>query len=118
MNVFVGTLVPGVWRRPLSELITAVEGSSEVPTTFALEQNYPNPFNPTTVVSCRVPVACNVTLVVYNLLGQEVAVLVDKQKPAGRYEFKFDGTGVASGVYVYRLTAGEDVATRKMVLFR
>jgi hypothetical protein len=100
MNLFVGTWVGGVWRRPLSEMITAVKGSSEVPTTFALKQDYPNPFNPTTVVSCQVPVACNVKLVVYNLLGQEVAVLVDKQKPAGRYEFKCDGTGFASGVYV------------------
>jgi plastocyanin len=88
------------------------------PTSFRLEQNYPNPFNPTTVVRYQVPVASRVMLSMYDLLGREVAVLVNEQKPAGRYEADVDGTGLASGVYLYRLTAGRYVEARKMLLLR
>jgi N-acetylneuraminic acid mutarotase len=89
-----------------------------LPTSFLLEQNYPNPFNPTTVVSYQLPVVSDVKLAVYDLLGREVTVLVDEKKPAGRYEFRFDATGLSSGVYVYRLTTGEYVESRRMVLIR
>jgi hypothetical protein len=98
-------------------LSTAVEpGSPVVPERFALEQNYPNPFNPTTVVSGQWPVASRVKLVVYDLLGRQVAVLADGQYPAGQFEFKFDGSRLASGVYFCRLTAGSYMSTMKMVL--
>jgi hypothetical protein len=88
------------------------------PVVYALEQNYPNPFNPTTVVSSQLPAASNVRLVVYDLLGREVAVLVNEQRPAGYYKDSFDASSLASGIYIYRLTAGSFVETRRMVLVK
>jgi hypothetical protein len=90
---------------------------------WALEQNYPNPFNPATLIRYAVggtggqgPPAGLVRLVVYDLLGREVAVLVNEPKTPGRYEVKFDGTGLASGVYLYRLSAGIYAESRKLLL--
>jgi hypothetical protein len=98
-------------------MITAVAArSDEVPRDLALEQNFPNPFNPTTVLSFRLPVAGSVRLTVYDLLGREVAVLVDERKAPGTYDVTFDGARFASGMYLCRLTAGEGVASRKMLL--
>jgi hypothetical protein len=105
---------------------TAVPAEQTIPATFVLEQNYPNPFNPKTVVSCQWSVASRVRLVVYDLLGKEVATLLDGRKEPGRYEVMFDGSGLASGVYFYRLTleapslhsGGGYTETRKMVLMR
>ena len=85
---------------------------------YLLYQNYPNPFNPTTVVSYQLPAVSDVRLVVYDLLGREVAVLVHERKAPGRYEAKFDATGLATGVYLCRLTAGSFVQTRKIVVVK
>ena len=82
--------------------------------SFILEQNYPNPFNPSTVISYQLPVTSEVTLKVYNVLGNEVATLVDEYKPAGSYETKFDASGLASGIYFYQLKAGTFIQTNKM----
>ncbi len=87
-----------------------------IPQAYALQQNYPNPFNPKTVVSSQLPVASWVKLVVYDLLGREVTVLANEQRAAGSYLDTFDGTGLASGVYFCRLTAGSFVSTTKMIL--
>jgi formylglycine-generating enzyme required for sulfatase activity len=92
--------------------------AAETPTSFALEQNYPNPFNPRTVVSSQLPVASNVRLVIYDVLGREVAVLVNERRPAGRYQDTFDGSGLASGIYICRLTAGSYVQSMKMLLVK
>jgi hypothetical protein len=81
-----------------------------------LEQNYPNPFNPTTVVTYLLPVASNVKLIVYDLLGRPVATLVNERQAAGRHSVKFDAGGLSSGVYFYRLQAGNFVRTKKMIL--
>lgn len=86
--------------------------------TFALSQNYPNPFNPSTVIGYQLPAAGNVTLKVYDLLGREIASLVNEEKPAGEYEVEFNAGGLSSGVYFYRLKAGENVETKKMLLIR
>jgi hypothetical protein len=99
-------------------IVDVADGQPSVPTRFALEQNYPNPFNPKTVVSSQLPVASNVKLVVYDLLGREVAVLVDERRAAGYYHDTFDGSGLASGVYLYRLTTGSFVQSRKMLLLK
>jgi hypothetical protein len=97
----------------------AVRGEPpEFPHAFSLEQNYPNPFNPETVVRYQVPVASDLKIIVYDLLGRQVAVLVNDRKEAGSYEVKFSGTGLASGVYFYRLQAGSYVNTRKLLLLR
>jgi hypothetical protein len=83
-----------------------------------LDQNYPNPFNPTTTIQYSMPRRAAVTLIVYNTLGQQVAVLVNGSEGAGYHEVKFDGSGLASGVYFYRLQAGNFVQTKELLLLR
>jgi hypothetical protein len=90
----------------------------EVPEAFSLEQNYPNPFNPTTQIVYTLPVAAQVGLNVYNLLGQRVMTLVNEKKEPGSYTVTFDSRGLSSGVYFYRLTAGDQVMSKKMMLMK
>jgi photosystem II stability/assembly factor-like uncharacterized protein len=85
---------------------------------FSLSQNYPNPFNPSTVISYRLPVIGFVTLKVYDLLGREIATLVNEEKPAGEYEVEFDGSNLTSGIYFYQLKAGSFIETKKMILIK
>ncbi len=92
------------------------EQKSPVPLTFRLEQNYPNPFNPVTHIQFQIPTSSHVTLMVYDILGREVATPVNEQLNAGRYETTFDGSRLASGVYFYRVRAGNFVQTRKLLL--
>ena len=91
---------------------------AETPKEFSLEQNYPNPFNPMTEVRYEVPVQSRVLLTVYDLLGREVATLVDEVIPAGRHSARWDASGAPSGIYFYRLTAGSFTGTKKMALVR
>jgi photosystem II stability/assembly factor-like uncharacterized protein len=105
--------------------ITFVEESNESPIAFLLTQNYPNPFNPSTIIKFNIPSvekgyipSLHVTLKVYDVLGNEVATLINKQKPAGTYEVEFNGTGLPSGIYFYQLKAGSFVKTKKMVLMK
>jgi hypothetical protein len=86
--------------------------------TFSLEQNYPNPFNPSTVIGYRLPVNSDVTLKVFDLLGREVATLVDEFKPAGKYEVEFNGKDLSSGIYFYTIQAGSFTKTEKMILLK
>ena len=97
---------------------TDVPRETSLPLEFKLEQNYPNPFNPVTVIKFKVPSSQVVTLKVYDLLGREVATLVNEEKAPGSYEVKFDGSNLASGTYFYRLQAGDFVQTKKMLLMR
>ena len=109
----------GVWRRPLSEMLTAVNSEYDpVPATYALQQNYPNPFNPSTTVRYELPKASHVTLKVYTTLGQEVATLVDEAQEPGYKSVQFDGSHLSSGVYFYRLQAGDFVQSMKLVLMK
>lgn len=85
---------------------------------FELHQNYPNPFNPTTAISYQLSAVSRVTLKVFDVLGREVATLVDGLKEPGRYVVHFDGTHLASGVFLYRLTAGSQSSTRRLLLLR
>jgi hypothetical protein len=87
-----------------------------VPQGFALSQNYPNPFNPSTTLSFNIPYSSFVILKVYNVLGQEVATLVNEEIKPGSYETTFSGAGLSSGIYFYRLQAGGFVQTKKLVL--
>ncbi len=100
------------------DLSTGVKRTSEIAESFRLEQNYPNPFNPTTGIRFQVPGVSDVKLTVYDILGREVAVLVNERKAVGTYEVKFDGTGLASGAYFYRLTAGSFVQTKRLLFLR
>jgi hypothetical protein len=86
--------------------------------SFELSQNYPNPFNPTTTINFSLAKASDVTLSVYNLLGQKVATVINKYLASGTHSYQFDGSKLASGVYVYRITAGNFTDTKKMVLLK
>ncbi len=97
---------------------TAREGQESVPTTFTLDLNYPNPFNPATVISYHVPLASRVSLTVFDLLGREVAVLVDEEIPAGYHMAQWDASGMPSGAYFCRMRAGEFVQVRRLMLIK
>ncbi|NUN70830.1 MAG: T9SS type A sorting domain-containing protein [Bacteroidetes bacterium] len=86
--------------------------------SFNLSQNFPNPFNPTTNIRFSIPNSALTTLKVYNMVGQEVATLVNGQKEAGVYFVDFDASKLASGVYLYKLQSGSYVETKKMVLVK
>ena len=90
----------------------------EVPEEFGLDQNYPNPFNPATVISYQLPVNSDVTLEVFNMLGQHVATLVNDSQQAGRYEVSFDASSLSSGTYIYRIEAGEFTETKQMMFVK
>jgi len=92
--------------------------SSEVPNVYSLSQNYPNPFNPTTTISYGIPKPGNVKLIVYDLLGREVATLVNEFQQAGRYKVDFDGSKLASGMYIYRIESGSFTDSKKMLLVK
>ncbi len=106
---------PSSWQ---TSTPTSVERTASSAPGFALGVNYPNPFNPSTLIRYSLPVRSNVSLVVVNELGQQVATLVDGQEEAGDHTVRFDGTGLASGAYFYRLTAGSFVQTRRFILLR
>jgi hypothetical protein len=100
------------------------EYSSEVrleigtPDNFTLEQNYPNPFNPKTQIQFSIPTKAFVILTLYGELGNVIAELISEEKPAGKYKLNFDATNLSSGIYFYRLQAGDLVETKKMVLLK
>jgi len=87
------------------DVIVTVEDDLTMPATFKLEQNYPNPFNPTTIIKFGVPERSNVVLKIYDILGGEVATLVNEEMDAGWYERSFNAVSLSSGVYIYRLEA-------------
>ncbi|RMD62641.1 T9SS C-terminal target domain-containing protein, partial [Candidatus Parcubacteria bacterium] len=112
-----------VYIYDLATVVRVREQPSAIPETFSLEQNYPNPFNPTTVIPYRLASGSQVELTVYNALGQRIKTLLRQKQAAGAYQLTWDGTDdrgrkVASGVYLYRLKAGEFVDVKKMILMR
>ncbi|NWF50738.1 MAG: T9SS type A sorting domain-containing protein, partial [Ignavibacteriaceae bacterium] len=119
----------GPWSEAFSFniIITDVEDEQQLPTEFALMQNYPNPFKPSTKIRYSIPInvkgqTSKVILKVYDVLGNEVATLVNEEKPAGNYEIEFrpesNIRNPASGVYFYQLKAGNYIETRKMILMK
>jgi hypothetical protein len=120
-NLFAGTVgnEVSVWRRPLSEMITSVEGPSKyLPTRFALSQNHPNPFNPSTKIKYSVPQTSQVQIKVYDVLGNEIETLINEEKPAGTYEVTWYAEYLRSGVYFYQLRSDSFVETKKMILMK
>lgn len=104
----------------VSNELTSVEDriASAAPSEYRLLRNYPNPFNPATVISYELPEASEVSLKVYTLAGEEVAILAEGIRQPGTYRVRFDGSGLPSGVYIYRLTAGSFTASGKMILMK
>ncbi len=118
---FNSTLVPSLlmWADSVfSRSITIVEGSQLKVNEFELQQNFPNPFNPSTTIKYSIPTSNFVTIKVYDVLGNEVAALVNEEKPAGTYEVNFNASQLSSGIYFYKLQAGSFVETKKMILLR
>lgn len=118
--VYAGTSGGGVYRRAISELLAIQPVSNQIPSSYSLSQNYPNPFNPATKIRFDISGASSAQtlLSVYNLLGREVAVLVNEKLTLGEYEVDFNGSYLPSGVYYYKLTAGDFIETKKMVLVK
>lgn len=100
------------------ESTTGVEARPQLSQDLVLQQNYPNPFNPSTVIEYTLPKSCFVSLSIYNVLGEEVAVLVNKVQPAGRYRIEWRAEGLPSGVGFYRLHAGRYLATKRLLFLR
>jgi len=98
--------------------IEDVKNKVTIPNNFSLSQNYPNPFNPSTTIRYTLSKSSYVTLKVYNILGKEVATLVNEQKPSGTFEVTFTANNLASGVYFYSLRAGNFVSTKKLILMK
>jgi len=111
-----------------TSLNEAVRYYAQAPVTYELSQNYPNPFNPATTINYQIPQNGMVTLKVYDILGREVATLVNEQKAQGRYSVNFSATGgsanggdasrLASGVYIYQIRANDFVSSKKMMLVK
>ncbi len=89
-----------------------------LPTEFSLSQNYPNPFNPTTVIRFAIPQSSLVSLKVYDILGNEVAEIVNNELQAGYYNYEFDASRFSSGLYIYRLQTNDFIQTKKMMLIK
>ncbi len=111
----VAMAMPAIMR---TEKLAVQKTSGDNPRSFVLEQNYPNPFNPETNISYHIPSAGQVRLSVYNLLGVEVAVLVDEFQSAGTYNIKFNAGALQSGVYLYKIKMGNTTLTRKMTYLK
>lgn len=117
--IFAGLSVNySVYRRPLGELIGFISISNDIPESFSLYQNYPNPFNPQTKIKFDVPKASFTKLIIYDLLGREIAKLVNEELKPGTYEADWDGSNYSSGVYFYKIISGDFVETKKMVLMK
>ena len=97
--------------------ITSVK-ETDIPTKYNLSQNYPNPFNPSTTIKYSIPKQSTVTLKVFDVLGSEVATIVNGEQSQGKYEVEFDSNNLTSGIYFYRLHVGDYVNTRKMILLK
>ncbi len=108
----------GIELLKLSSFVGIAEGDGVTPEAYVLEQNYPNPFNPTTAISYQLTANSFVALRVYDVIGKEVATLVDEEQNAGSYTVSFNASNLPSGVYFYRLTTEGFTRTRKMLLTR
>lgn len=114
-----GCYIDGVAYRDTSFIVVGVSDDS-FPSEFNLSQNYPNPFNPNTIINCSIPKISNIKLIVYDIKGEEVAVLIDKIHSAGNYTVNFDASkfNLASGIYFYSLISDNFIKTYKMVYLR
>jgi hypothetical protein len=108
----------GLWQRKISELTGVETNNSLLPSSYCLNQNYPNPFNPTTTISYQLPAYSHVKLNVYDILGREVATIVNNNQPAGNYKVEFNADKLVSGVYFYQLKSGNFSQTKKFILMK
>ncbi|MFZ1291276.1 MAG: T9SS type A sorting domain-containing protein, partial [Melioribacteraceae bacterium] len=102
----------------LPKVTKIYDNNNSIKTNFELSQNYPNPFNPTTLINFSLPYEGFTTLKIYDILGSEITTLVNRNKAAGNYEIKFDGSKLSNGIYFYTLTSGNFNQTKKMILLK
>ena len=108
-----------VWGKGNFDFITDASGSNHQNNfSYVLSQNYPNPFNPSTKIEYRIPERSSVSLVVYNTIGQQISILTEGEKEAGTYSIEYNAENLPSGIYFYRIQAGNFVQTKKMVLLK
>lgn len=117
-SVYVGTSDGSIYRQTKDNGITSAGTDEEMPKEFALDQNYPNPFNPTTTIQFAIPKAGEYKVVVYNILGEQVAELLNTQLQPGVHKVEFGGARLASGIYIYQLIGNEVNFTKKMILMK
>ena len=116
--IFAGTYDHGLFKRSLSEILKINNLSSKIPESYTLQQNYPNPFNPVTNINFSIPKTGLVKLTVFDAAGREAAMLFNGELSAGTYNYDFDASQLASGIYFYKLEANEFSQTKKMVLIK
>lgn len=117
--LYASTESSGVWRRLLSEMITtSIKSEAALPGNFYLFQNYPNPFNPTTIIRYSLPLASIVTLRVYDILGRDIKTLSLERQGEGIHSVSFSADDLSSGIYFYRLSAGNFVSTKKLIVIK
>jgi len=103
-------------KLPECDFTHIVKGEGQIPAAYTLYQNYPNPFNPSTTIKYFIPKTQHVTIKVYDILGREIAVLVNERQQAGEHSLIFNGQNLSSGIYFYRMKTGDFSAIRKSVL--
>ncbi len=120
ISAFVGANYDGVFFDNASWPTSDIEDNLlfQFPTKFEISQNYPNPFNPATSIQFRIPENSFVSLKIYNVLGKEIATLLNEEKSIGSYEVNFNAINIPSGIYFYRIEAGNFVETKKMILLK
>jgi len=108
----------GFWSMYSQNVLQDVEGENKLPTEYRLEQNYPNPFNPSTIIKFGIPERTNVVIKIYDILGSEVITLINQEMDIGWYEVQFNASNYSSGIYIYRMQAGNYISTKKMLLVK
>lgn len=98
--------------------ITGINDGEQLPDKYMLYQNYPNPFNPSTKIKYQLPEEAMVSLRIYNIIGEEIAVLVNSVQPAGNYTLEWNASGLSSGLYIYRIEAGTYISVKKLILLK
>jgi len=118
--LYAGTGLTGIWRRPLSDFgITGIiKNDPSLPSKYDLLQNYPNPFNPVTHINFSIPEESKVSLKIYNSIGKEINTLVNEIKKPGNYSVTFNATNLSSGIYFYKLSSGNFIQTKRMILLK
>jgi hypothetical protein len=106
------------WDDSLQVVVGVEDELNSLPTEYSLSQNFPNPLNPSTKIKYSIPISSQVSLKIFNTLGEELEILVNEEKPIGTYEVNWNAANLPSGVYFYRLQAGDFVQTRKMILLK
>jgi photosystem II stability/assembly factor-like uncharacterized protein len=116
--IFAGSYGKGIYRRTIQDITEVKQNCTEIPENFSLSQNYPNPFNPNTIIRFQIKDSRFVTLKIYDILGKEIATLVNEKQSPGTYEVSWDGSAYPSGVYFYKLISGDFTVTKKMLMIK